>query len=227
MQIFVLAFVPAVFGIICHEVAHGWAAYKLGDPTARLLGRLTLNPVKHIDPAGLGVFVFTAFFSPFIIGWAKPVPVEPRYFKKPKQGMMLVSVAGPLTNFLVAMLCALLLKLMLNLITAGMSPSTLILVLVNSAVYGISINCALAWFNLMPIPPLDGSHILAGLLPPSLARRYMSLGNFGLIIVLLLVAAGLFRMVLMPLILNSIAFLYTLFGISGRLVFMLQQIPPW
>lgn len=227
LQIFALAFVPAMFGIICHEVAHGWVAYKLGDPTAKFLGRLTLNPVKHIDPVGLGVFAFTALFSPFIIGWAKPVPVEPRYFKNPRQGMTLVSVAGPLTNFLVATLCALLLKLMLNLITAGMSPSTLILVLVHSAFYGVTINCALAWFNLMPIPPLDGSHILAGLLPPSLARSYMSLGRFGLIIVLLLVMAGLFRLVLMPLILYSIGFFFTLFGISGQLVFKLQQLPLW
>lgn len=215
--IFGLAFVPALFGIIAHEVAHGWVAYTMGDPTAKYLGRLTLNPVKHIDPMGLGVFAFTAVFMPFVIGWAKPVPVQPRYFKQPRQGMMLVSVAGPMTNFLVAALCALILKFSINLVASGVDPSTPLLLVMQSALIGISINCALAWFNLMPIPPLDGSHILEGLLPPRLAVAYASLGRYGMLIVLLLVATGFFRYVLVPLITHSMAFISGLFGVPASL----------
>lgn len=217
LLIFGLAFVPALFGIICHEVAHGWAAYRLGDPTAKLLGRLTLNPIKHIDPMGLGVFAFTALFSPFIIGWAKPVPVQARYFHRPRQGMMLVSFAGPLTNFLVAGLCALIVKLCLNLTASGVEVSTALLLISQSAFLGISINCALAWFNLMPIPPLDGSHILAGLLPAPLAYRYATLGRYGMLIILLLVATGFFRYVLVPLISNSMLLISSLVGTPASL----------
>ena len=105
---FALAFVPGFFGIICHEVAHGWVAFKQGDPTAKFLGRLTLNPLKHLDPAGTLVFVLTSIMpGMFMFGWAKPVPVNGRYFKKPREGMMAVSLAGPLANIAVAVLCAL------------------------------------------------------------------------------------------------------------------------
>lgn len=217
LLIFGLAFVPALFGIICHEVAHGWVAHKLGDPTAKFLGRLTLNPIKHIDPMGLGVFAFTAIFSPFVIGWAKPVPVQPRYFRRPREGMMLVSVAGPMTNFLVAILCALILKLCLNLVASGLALSTPLLLVCQSAFLGISINCALAWFNLMPIPPLDGSHIIQGLLPESLARAYGSLARYGLLIILLLVATGFFRYVLVPLMMQSMSLISAVFGVPGSL----------
>lgn len=215
LYLFGLAVVPALFGIICHEVAHGWVAYKMGDPTAKFLGRLTLNPIKHIDPTGLGVFAFTAMFSPFVIGWAKPVPVQPRYFRRPREGMMLVSLAGPLTNFLVAALCALILKLCINLVASGFALSGPLLFVIQSAFFGITINCALAWFNLMPVPPLDGSHILAGLLPAPLARQYASMGRFGMLIILLLVATGVFRYVLVPLMSYSQAFIGAIFGIPG------------
>jgi len=209
-----LAIVPALFGIICHEIAHGWTAYKMGDPTAKVLGRLTFNPVRHIDPMGLGMFVFTAIFTrPFVIGWAKPVPVNPRYFKYPRQGMMLVSVAGPLTNFLVAILCALIAKLIINLSVAGISSPVQHFIL-ESAIYGVSINCALAWFNLMPIPPLDGSHIVEGLLPPSLAQAYASIGRFGMIIIILLIGFGAVNTVLIPLLRFSTRLVFSLVGLS-------------
>ena len=224
LVIFGLAFVPALFGIICHEVAHGWVAYKMGDPTAKFLGRLTLNPIKHIDPMGLGVFAFTAIFSPFIIGWAKPVPVQPRYFRRPREGMMLVSVAGPMTNFLVAALCALILKLCLNMIASGVELTTPLLWICQSAFLGITINCALAWFNLMPIPPLDGSHILEGLLPESLARGYAALARYGMLIILLLVATGFFRYVLVPLITQSMSFISAIFGVPGSLGQLIQTL---
>jgi Zn-dependent protease len=199
-QIFGLAIVPALFGIICHEVAHGLVAWKMGDPTAKYLGRLTLNPIRHLDPLGFGVFVFTTLFAPFVIGWAKPVPIQPRFFRRPRAGMMLVSVAGPLTNFFVALLCACIGKLTVNLSEAGIGTGSLALWAVRqSALMGVMINCALAWFNLLPIPPLDGSHILGGLLPGKLARGYDNLGRYGMFLILLLVAAGLFGRILLPL----------------------------
>ena len=209
-----LAIVPALFGIICHEIAHGWTAYKMGDPTAKLLGRLTFNPVRHLDPMGLGVFVFTAISpAPFAIGWAKPVPVEPRYFKYPRQGMMLVSVAGPLTNFLVAILFALIAKLIINLSAAGLSSPVHSFIL-QSAIYGVWINCALAWFNLMPVPPLDGSHIVSGLLPRPLAQAYASIGRYGMFIIIALLAFGLVGTVLLPLIRASAKLIFNLVGLS-------------
>ncbi|MDR2799985.1 MAG: site-2 protease family protein [Desulfovibrio sp.] len=217
---FGLAFVPALFGIICHEVAHGYAAFKMGDPTAKLLGRLTLNPIKHIDPMGLGIFVFTALFSPFIIGWAKPVPVQTRFFRNPRLASILVSLAGPLSNFLTACLCALILKFSLNLAQAGLSSSVALLLIAQSAWLGISINCALCWFNLMPIPPLDGSHILAGILPRPLAFAYMQLGRYGMFIVVLLVATGFFRYVLVPLISASVYFITLLFSVPAGLFYV-------
>lgn len=203
------AFVPALFGIICHEVAHGWAAYTQGDPTARRMGRLTLNPVRHLDPMGTLVFVLTALTSPFVIGWAKPVPVQAGYFRHPRQGMMLVSVSGPLANLLVALLCAFIVRF-----TSGeLYPSGMVSFINTSAQYGIVINCFLAWFNLMPIPPLDGSHIFAGLLPERLARRYESIGAYGMFIIIALVAAGLFSRVLWPPVQQTISFITAIAGL--------------
>ncbi len=214
LQTFGLALVPALFGIICHEVAHGWAAYKLGDPTAKYLGRLTLNPVPHIDPMGLGVFAFTAMFSPFIIGWAKPVPVQPRFFRRPREGMMLVSVAGPVANLLVALLCALIVKFTINLDSSGIGSNSIALWALNqSAQLGVAINISLAWFNLMPIPPMDGSHILEGLLPAKLAEAYSSIGRYGMFIIILLVATGFLGKVLVPLILQTRRFVYAFVGL--------------
>lgn len=213
---FMLAIVPAMFGIICHEVAHGWAAYKQGDPTAKMLGRLTLNPVKHIDPVGLGVFAFTALMpnSPFIFGWAKPVPVQSAYFRSPRKAMLLVSLAGPMANFLVALLCALLLKLTVNLSTAGVVDPYGIAALVRKSLgMGIGINCALAWFNLLPVPPLDGSHILGGLLPRSLSMQYAKISRFGLLIVILLLATGFLGRILVPLIQTSVAVIGAITGL--------------
>jgi len=208
-----LALVPALFGIICHEIAHGFAAYKLGDPSAKHLGRLTFRPGPHIDPMGLGMFVFTAIFtSPFVIGWAKPVPVNPNYFKYPRQGMMLVSVAGPLTNFLVAIFFALIAKLIINLSVAGISSPVQTFIL-QSAIYGVRINCALAWFNLMPIPPLDGSHIVAGLLPRPLAQAYSSIGRYGMLILILLIGFGAINTVLVPLLRFSARLIFNLVGL--------------
>lgn len=211
---FGLALVPALFGIICHEVAHGWVAYKFGDPTAKYLGRLTFNPIKHIDPVGLAVFAATALLTPFAIGWAKPVPVQSRYFKRPRKDMIFVSLAGPAANFLVALLCAIILKLSYNLESSGMLASSLPLELVRlSLQMGIGINCALALFNLMPIPPLDGSHVLSGLLPASLAEQYQSIGRHGMLIIMVLLATGVFGRLIVPLIRKTVWGIMTLVGI--------------
>lgn len=218
LQTFALALVPALFGIICHEVAHGWAAYKQGDPTAKMLGRLTLNPIPHIDPLGLGVFALTALSpSPLIFGWAKPVPVQAGYFKSPRKGMILVSLAGPIANLLVAVLCALLLKLVINLQAAGILGYDTAVLLRKSMALGIGINCALAWFNLLPVPPLDGSHILGGLLPRELARQYAKIGRYGLLIVILLLATGVLGQVLIPLMRISVSAIGALTGLNLRL----------
>lgn len=207
------ALVPAMFGIICHEVAHGWAAYKLGDVTAKFLGRLTLNPAKHFDASGVGVFVLTTLFTPFIFGWAKPVPVRPQFFNNPRQGMMLVSVAGPTANFLVALLCALIAKTVWTAGTAGMIPLEVMGLLLEVAVLGVVVNITLAWFNLLPIPPLDGSHILEGLLPRPLANAYASIGRYGMFILLALIMTGVFSKVLVPLIFGTREFFFRLVGL--------------
>ncbi len=200
---FSIAFIPAIFGIICHEIAHGWVAYKQGDPTAKMLGRLTFNPIKHIDPMGLAMFVLTALAGPFVIGWAKPVPVNPRFFKMPRQGMVFVAFAGPLTNFLVAIFFAIILRIVVE----GIQPAddnAFFNFLIMSATAGIWINCTLAWFNLMPVPPLDGSHIVAGVLPAPLAQAYESLGRYGMFIIIALLYFGLFARIIRPLVQDSV-----------------------
>lgn len=201
-----VAFVPMLLGIICHEVAHGWAAWKLGDPTAKSQGRLTLNPIPHLDPTGSLLFVLTALTSPFILGWAKPVPVEPRYFRTPRQGMMLVSFAGPLTNFLVALAFAFLYTVLSkHLMSGGGGHGMIMDFALQTSAIGVWVNVTLGWFNLLPIPPLDGSHILGGLLPWPLARQYYAIGRYGIIIVVVLLGTGMLRYVMGPLVDNTVA----------------------
>jgi Zn-dependent proteases len=194
--------VPMFIGVILHEVAHGYAAYRFGDPTAKMMGRLTLNPIKHIDPTGLLIFVLTALFAPFAIGWAKPVPINARYFKNPARDMAITSFAGPLTNFLVAIGFAILMLLVLKI------PALRLLVSQTPALWqvmeaGIWINILLAWFNLLPIPPMDGSHILYSVLPREIGNAYAKIGRYGMIIVIVLLATGLLWDVLEPLLLKS------------------------
>lgn len=199
-----------LLGMVCHEVAHGWVAYKQGDPTAKSLGRLTLNPLPHIDPTGTLVFIITALTSPFVIGWAKPVPVNPRYFKDPRRGMMLVSVAGPATNFLLAILFAVGYRF------AGANlgiPSGIQDFLLSMCGSGVWINLALCWFNLMPVPPLDGSKIAAGLMPPRMAYKYLSIERYGLVVVMLLLASGLLGKVVWPLVEGSVSIISALIGV--------------
>lgn len=189
MQIIVL-----IFSVIVHEVSHGYVALLLGDPTARDAGRLTLNPLPHIDwfmsillPAFL---IFTN--AGFVIGGAKPVPINPSYFKDHKKGNMLTSLAGPASNLLLMIICTLLLKL-IYVVPALYSPG-----LKNFLIIGISMNMTLAAFNLIPIPPLDGSGVLAFFLPGELAWRYLSIGPYGMLILMILMGTNLLGLIMRP-----------------------------
>ncbi|MBP3730111.1 MAG: site-2 protease family protein [Mailhella sp.] len=209
----VVVFLPFLLGIILHEISHGFAALKCGDPTARMMGRLTLNPLPHIDPVGLGCFVVTSLFTPFVFGWAKPVPVNPRYFRNYRRDILLVSAAGPACNFLLAVLLALLLRLLL------LAPNDFILhsnignFFLQMLLGGISANLVLGWFNLLPIPPLDGGHILQCLLPYRMASSLDRIGKTGFIILVVLLACGALNYVLMPILNLSFKAMLSLAGI--------------
>ncbi len=212
---FSVAVIPALLGIILHEVAHGYVAAKRGDPTAKMMGRLTLNPLPHIDPMGLLVFVMTSLSGLFVFGWAKPVPVDPRYFKNPKKDMMWVSLAGPLTNLILAFIFALLLRVLVEVMPIAVwkdNASYVFFILMLQT--GIIINCGLCWLNLLPIPPLDGSKVLAYFLPSQMAWKYMSAGRYGFIILILLLATGLLGHVLWPLVSGTNDILLTTFGLK-------------
>jgi Zn-dependent protease len=188
---------PLLLALTLHEYAHGYVAYRLGDPTARDAGRLTLNPLSHLDPIGTIAFFFIKF------GWAKPVPVNPYYFKNPRQDMLWVALAGPVTNLLLAVASALLLKAMLG--TASVLPYTpmleaILVPLYNMLVASVWINLVLCIFNFLPIPPLDGGRILTGLLPEDLARTYASFERYGFIVILLLAFSGVLGTVIFPVI---------------------------
>ncbi len=190
IQELILLMVPVLFSITVHEVSHGYAAYRMGDPTAKAAGRLTLNPVKHIDVIGLLVLFLTR-----MIGWAKPVPVNPAYFRNPRKGMMWVSVAGPISNLALACVFAVVYKM-----SAGFLSSSYLYPLVFMMELMIGINVGLAIFNLIPIPPLDGSHILEGLLPADMARAYSAIAPYGFVILLVLIFTRVVDYLIFPII---------------------------
>ncbi|PID43596.1 MAG: site-2 protease family protein [Proteobacteria bacterium] len=180
-----------------HEFAHGYVAYRLGDPTAYNQGRLSLNPLRHLDPIGTLVFIVAKF------GWAKPVPVNPFYFKNPRKDMLWVALAGPAANLLLAVISAVLIKIIFIVVT--IMPT---IQMVNAIVIpfylmleaSVWINLILCVFNFLPIPPLDGSRIIFGLLPEKMARIYASYERYGFIIVLLLAFSGTLWIVINPII---------------------------
>ena len=152
--------VPAILiALTFHEFAHGYVAYRFGDPTAKHNGRLTLNPMAHLDPMGT-IMIFLIHF-----GWAKPVPVDPRYLGNPKRDMMWIAAAGPLMNMVLALISGILIRVFIGLGLAGATAGDTATMVFQMLYYSLYINLALAFFNLLPIPPLDGSKILAGLLP--------------------------------------------------------------
>ncbi len=182
--------VPLFLGIICHEVAHGYVSWLLGDPTAKNAGRLTLNPIKHLDLVGTLVFLVTR-----MIGWAKPVPINPAYYQNPRKGIMLVSLAGPAMNYLLAALFYLLYRGLAAIImtTSPQIANYVIFPVINIAAAGTMINIVLGTFNLLPIPPLDGSKVLAATLPPGMAASYMRIERYGFIILIVLIMTGILR----------------------------------
>lgn len=192
VQQFSIWVLPILFAITLHEVAHGWVAKILGDNTAMMLGRLTLNPLKHIDPIGTvlvpGILLFV---GGFLFGWAKPVPVDWQKLGKPKRDMALVAIAGPLANLFMAVIWALVIKLALIFQSDFISTP-----LVYMGIAGIHINLLLMLLNLLPIPPLDGGRVMTGILPGRLAWRYSQIEPFGLLILVLLLSTGMLNQIL-------------------------------
>ena len=179
--------VPLIFAIVLHEISHGWVANAFGDPTAKRKGRLSLNPIRHVDPVGtVGLPLLLAVSGAPVFGWAKPVPVVARRLRHPRWQMMVVALAGPGMNLALALIGALLLALLpAPTVDSGFAAVFLYLNLFNF----VAINIFLALFNLLPIPPFDGSHVVEGLLPRRVAVKYARLGRFGfpLLIVLLVI----------------------------------------
>lgn len=214
---------PVLFAITAHEVAHGWAARRLGDPTAMMLGRLTLNPLKHIDPIGTVLLPgLLLYVGGFVFGWARPVPVTWENLRQPRRDVALVAIAGPAANLLMALGWAVAARVGLLLHEA---LPWLAVPLVYMGVAGIFINVVLLTLNLLPIPPLDGGRVVTALLPPRLALRYSSLEPYGLVVLLALLVLGILGQVLLPLVFSAVVLLARLGGLSaGDAVQMLQTL---
>ena len=196
IQYIAVAAIPLIFAITVHEAAHGWVANKLGDNTARAMGRLTFNPIPHIDPVGTIILPLLMMLTTgFIFGWAKPVPVDLRNLSDPRRDWAIISVAGPLSNLIMAMIWALVWKLTFLL------PQSMIYValpLALMAKIGITFNIILMVLNLLPLPPLDGSRVLAWLLPPSLAMKLDQIEPYGVFILIGLLYFGLWGYIIGP-----------------------------
>jgi len=195
LQSFTIWALPVLFAITLHEVAHGWVAKQLGDPTAQRLGRLSLNPIKHIDPIGTvlipGLLILMG--TGVIFGWAKPVPITWSNLRKPRRDMALVALAGPGANLLMALLWAAIGRLAQYLPSMWAARP-----LFYMSIAGITINVVLMVLNLLPLPPLDGSRVLSGVLPGRVALRYNQIEPYGLWILLLLVGTGALSWILGP-----------------------------
>lgn len=200
MEQLLIALPVLIFSVVLHEVAHGYAARAQGDPTAAMLGRLSLNPIPHLDPIGsLLVPGMLAVMGAPILGWARPVPVNSRNFRNYKRGDIIVSLAGVAVNFLLAIAFTLLVVVLVWVRRAAPGIDPTLQVLFTMADFGIRINLILVLFNLLPIPPLDGSHVFYHLLPPHLGARYRELGRYGMLILFGLLFLGGFRFLIWPL----------------------------
>ncbi|MGB6976804.1 MAG: site-2 protease family protein [Gammaproteobacteria bacterium] len=211
IQIFSIWVLPVLFGITVHEVAHGWVASKLGDNTALLMGRLTLNPLKHIDIIGTVIVpTLLLLFGGFIFGWAKPVPVDWRNLHRPRLDMALVALAGPVANLLMAFFWAAVGKLG----AIGLQHQVeWALAFRYMGEAGIWINLILMFLNILPIPPLDGSRVLSALLPTRIATQFARLEPFGFFILLGLLAFGFLQYIILPPVLYSQTWLAQLFNL--------------
>lgn len=198
--------IPVIFAITVHEAAHGYAAKYFGDMTAYQAGRITLNPIKHIDLFGTIILpALTVALGGILFGWAKPVPVNFSQLRNPKKDMLWVAAAGPASNFVMAIIWILVIKF------ADLAPNMFIEPLVLMAKAGIVINVILMVLNLLPLPPLDGGRIAASLLPNSLARPFSQLERYGFIILIILLFTGVLGKILSPLVNAVYRLLYAIF----------------
>ncbi len=198
---------PVIFAITVHEAAHGYAARYFGDQTAARAGRITLNPLKHIDPFGTILLpAMTIFLGGILFGWAKPVPVDFGKLRNPKKDMLWVAAAGPAANLVMAIFWIFILKFSINMPDAFIVPLTLM------AKAGVGINIVLMVLNLLPLPPLDGGRIAVSLLPRDLAMKFAQLERYGFIILIVLLFSGLLNKILGPLISLTYGFLGFFFG---------------
>jgi Zn-dependent protease len=198
LQTVAIWMIPVLFAITLHEAAHAWVASQCGDTTAKALGRLSINPINHIDPIGtvlvpIVIAVLSGF--QFIFGWAKPVPINWFQLRNPRRDMALVAVAGPLSNVIMAMFWVCCAKLGL---TLDPSTSQVAAFMFLTGKAGIMINLIFALLNLIPIPPLDGSRVVASLLPPAASHQYMKLEPFGFVILVILMFTGILGWILFP-----------------------------
>jgi Zn-dependent protease len=212
IQLIALYAVPGIFAITLHEAAHGYAARHFGDPTAAQAGRISLNPIRHIDPLGtllIPAMILIASGGKYAFGWAKPVPVDFGRLRHPKRDMLWVAAAGPGANFLMALLWASVIA-----VAASLPHNYFTDPLILMARGGIVINIVLMVLNLLPLPPLDGGRIAVSLLPPRLAYGFARIEPFGMIILLLLMFTGVLSMIMWPFVAAAIAAIAALFGIG-------------
>jgi Zn-dependent protease len=186
VQLILIYIIPVVFAIVLHEVAHGYVAKLRGDHTAALLGRLSVNPIKHIDPLGTIIIpgLMILFSTGFIFGWAKPVPIDYKNLKNPKKDMALIAIAGPFANFLMAIFWGIVAKIAITIYPSYQSAGEIFYIM---GYAGVMVNIFLMIINLIPIPPLDGSRVISAFLPPSSAIKYNRLEQWGFLILIALV----------------------------------------
>lgn len=212
LQIISVALIPVIFAIVLHEVAHGWVAKQFGDNTAYAQGRLSLNPIKHIDPIGTLLVPIVLYMTVgFAFGWAKPVPITWRNLRQPKRDMVYVALAGPAANLVMAICWGIVLKIV------SLLPADLVFItepLALMASIGIGVNIILMIFNLLPLPPLDGGRVAVGLLPPRQGYYLSRLEPYGIIIILVLLATGVLGTIISPIINLIFQLISTLAGIQ-------------